>query len=108
MLASYSVQVGSSLSADGLQPGLQSQYIQKPKPAQADHTLYCSQSSRCNNLSIGRHYWILPQFTCRGIRSAHRAECARRVFATSANRGVSLFLRLLLPRFHWVMLAVGS
>jgi len=40
MFASYSIQVGLSLSADGLQPGLQPQYIHKPTSAQADRTLY--------------------------------------------------------------------
>jgi hypothetical protein len=40
MFASYSIQVGSSLSADGVHPGLQPQYIQNPIPEQADSTLY--------------------------------------------------------------------
>jgi len=40
MFASYSIQVGSSLSADGVHPGLQPQYIQKPDPAQVEATLY--------------------------------------------------------------------
>src|SRR5215469_5951585 len=82
MFASYSVQVGSSLSADGLQPGLQPQYTQESARAQV----------RCTPLALPFVSSILnrPRFVIDGNKRRPAMDRDR----VRLERALEIYLRL--------------